>query len=285
MHQDNPGVKNLGHQRRARQTPFENRVAVGREFDSGERMDGDTEAIETLETNGFYLHPAATIAMATAVGLGAMMPVTMLGAHVFAAMGALLGGIRLVLGIFSGKVSFRLTETGLHREFRPFLSAFMGSKTHAQFFPCDSITSFKRDRDFSRSMKETEFLKISLRDAPFTILITDQVNAEGFTRFADAFVAQVENLNRKRTVPLLPPSVGTTPVKSPPLIRRKKSFYETVFAKLLTILFLFSSVALVLAVFSGEARWTYVIKLGIVILPGTAYLVWRVFIKKKDGPV
>jgi hypothetical protein len=154
----------------------------------------------------------------------------------------------------------------------------------ARFFPFAEIVSYKREKDLARSMREVEVLKITVRTAPFHVWINDKVDPVGFRKFADAFVDQVENVNRILEAGHLPGDVETSdvvetkPAQRP--IRRRKGFYDSVFAKVLTIAFVWANLALTAAFFMGEARPTQLIRFGIVIVSGTAYMVYRVFLKR-----
>lgn len=201
------------------------------------------------------------------------MTVIFAGGHVFLAMGALFTGIFGAFGILAGKMSFELNEHGLSRNFRPFLLRFFRLPELQQHFQFSDILSFQREKDLSRSLNEVEYLRIKLRKAPFTILITDQVNPSGFRAFADAFEAQVQGYN-KHSPPPLPTQKAVAP------ILRKKGFYSTVWAKILTGIFVWATLGLIAALCLGEASVSMILRLALVIIPGTGYMVYRVFLKK-----
>ena len=244
----------------------------------------DAETLAELKTNGFGFNPALSIGIGTVVGMQAMFVAILLKLHPFVAMAALLGGILAVFGVMGGRMEYRLTTRGLHRWFRPFLGNFLPIRGRARFFHFAEIVSYKREKDLARSMREVEVLKITVRTAPFHVWINDQVNPVGFRRFADAFVEQVESVNQNLAAGHTPGDPETTdvvetkPVQHP--IKRRKGFYSTVFAKVLTVVFVWATLALAAAFFLGEARATQLIRFGIVILPGTAYMVYRVFLKR-----
>lgn len=238
------------------------------------------EPVTKLQTNGFFVQPAVGIFIGTAAGMGLMMVVILAGGHPFLAMGALFAGILGAFGVLSGKMCFELNENGLSREFRPFLARFVRRKASQQHFDFADIVSFQREKDLSRSMKEVEYLRIKLRTAPFTILITDQANPDGFRMFADAFEGQVHRFNEIPT----PVPIDALPEPKPRvIIRRKKGFYGTVWAKILTFVFVWATLGLISAVILGEAKVTHILRMAIVIIPGTSYMVYRVFLKK-DHP-
>lgn len=205
--------------------------------------------------------------------MGLMMIIIFAGGHVLLAMGALLAGILGAFGILSGKMSFELNEHGLSRNFRPFLLRLLRLGELQQHFRYSDILSFQREKDLSRSMNEVEYLRIRLRIAPYTILITDQVNPSDFSIFADAFETQVQGYNEHR-----PPPLPTRNAIAP--IRKKKGFYSTVWAKILTGIFVWATLCLMSALFLGEGSVSMILRMALVIVPGTGYMVYRVFLKQ-----
>ncbi|MGJ8644536.1 MAG: hypothetical protein ACSHX9_14090 [Luteolibacter sp.] len=232
-----------------------------------------TKTIAKLQTNGFFIQPAVGILIGTSAGMGLMMFVILVGGHVFLAMGALFAGILGAFGILAGKMCFELNEHGFSRNFRPFLIRFLRQSELHQHFQFSDIVSYQREKDLSRSMNEVDYLRIRLRKAPFTILINDQVNPSGFRSFADTFEVQVQGYNEHR-----PPALPTQKAIVP--IRKKKGFYSTVWANILTGIFVWATLCLLSALFLGEASVSLILRLALVIVPGTGYMVYRVFLKK-----
>ena len=62
-------------------------------------------------------------------------------------------------------------------------------------------------------------------------------------------------------------------------IKEKKSFYKTTLAKIIAIVFVLITIGIALVGISVGMRTTNWIKFGIIILPGTFYMVSRVFVR------
>ncbi|MEC5127113.1 hypothetical protein VSU19_10155 [Verrucomicrobiales bacterium BCK34] len=242
------------------------------------KMEDEEEILAVLETNGFGSNPGLTIALATVAGMGAMFVLIMINLHPLFPMVGLLGGILATFGVFAGKMEYRLTSQGLSRYFRPFLRKFLSMKGQTQLFPFSEIESYQLEKDLSRSMTEVETLKIKTQKPPYHVWINDQINPGGFRAFADAFIAQVESVNRKNESSAAMNIASDAPKPAP--IQRKKGFYESIPAKLLTALFIVATLALAAAFFLDYAKPPHLIRFAIIIVPGTCYMTYRVFLRK-----
>lgn len=231
---------------------------------------------KVLKTRGFVSNPMGTISMAAFCGLLLMSVSVMVGAHVFVSMGALLAGILGIYGIKAGHMEYLLTSDSLERRFQPFLAQCMGLQGQRQVFAFEDIVSYKQEEDLSRSMRERSFLNITLRRRPYTIWITDEQNPAVFRDFAEAFIQHVEQFNSK--------AAATGPLaschKADHRIRRQPSFYRSLGAKILTLIFILLNLGLMVAFFTGIGSIDSLIRWAGIILPGTFYMVWRVFVQK-----
>ncbi|MBK8557713.1 MAG: hypothetical protein IPL65_19080 [Lewinellaceae bacterium] len=255
----------------------------------------------TLTTNGFSENPIATILIATVAGLTLMMASIMVGMPMLISMAALFGGIFLVYGYGSGHMEYQMTDSGIYRNFTPFGMRYGIGKEQEQFVPWSEIKSYRLEKDFSRQLKEVETLRIYCQKPPFTLWITDQKDKAAFRIFADTFVAYASGQPVPAS-PSLPMPQAFTPMVSAaadaPITRetrsphpiqqkgivRKPGFYKTIWAKLLTMFFAVFSLVMLLLLFSGSLSWTSAFRLLVFILPGTAYMVWRSFLKQENIP-
>lgn len=223
-------------------------------------------ALATLATRGFVGRPAPTIAAATAAGLFAMSISFAFEPPILVPMVALVAGILLVLGFRAGDMRYRLTADGLHRSFRPLAAGVFGLAGREQSFGFDAMRFYRRDRDWSRyRAEEIETLTIGLRRPPFRIAIHDMMGKAAFDAFADRF----EELAAGREAA----GAGA--------IERRPGFYQSIWAKLITVVFAIAAVGLTIAFFAGLLSPTGVFRLLIVIIPGVIYMGWRVLNARK----
>jgi len=265
--------------------------------------------ITSLSNRGFKTNPAATIIIATFAGMFLMFFGIMLGSPILVSMILLIGGIYFVYGLMAGYTHYDLPEKGLSKSFESFLSKYFKNHRDYSFYPFTSIKSFSITKDLSRSLKEVKTLKIHLDRAPNTLWITNQINPDQFELFSQAFVETVNRYNqgaeetaaqKAKTLNLeenvvLPREIAPLKVdaesfseKSIPVvnprrkIKRKGGFYKTFWAKLLTVIFLIMSIIFLVLWAGGYLGPTHVFRLLIIILPGTMYMFYRVFMKRDN---
>lgn len=227
--------------------------------EAADQADGQTIAV--LSTRGFVARPGRTIAAATFAGLLAMGISFAVSSSPIVGMLALFAGILAVFGLRTGDVDFRLTREGLHRTFVPF-AGIGGRGRREQVFAFTDMRSFRRDRDLSRyRQEEVERLVITLRRPPFRIVIHDMMGKEAFADFADRF----GELATAAGVP------------------RRPSFYASLWAKLLLAVFALAAGGLLVLQAVGTLSPTNTFRLMVVILPGVAYMGWRILARPRDG--
>ena len=239
----------------------------------------EKEILSTFETNGFFKDPISSIVMATMVGMFLMFTFMMV-AGVIGGMIGLLGGILLVYGFWAGRARYYLTEKGLGRRMEPFVAKWIKRGVKEQFIPFEHMVSYRADKDLNRGMQEVEFLKIKLKTSPHRIWINNQKNPDGFFEFRDRFIEVVRNRNEKtikKREEVKSQSVSGTPIVE------KKSWYTTLFAKIITWIFILSSLGLLLLYITGDlSRNTQLFRLFYIVIPGTIYMVIRVFRQKNQ---
>lgn len=75
--------------------------------------------------------------------------------------------------------------------------------------------------------------------------------------------------------------IGTEEVKTPePYLVQKPSFYKTRMAKLLTILFVFVAILLILINMNQGLSTRNLFRLEVIIVPGIVYMIYRVYVKE-----
>jgi hypothetical protein len=252
-------------------------------------METNSTPLAQFTTNSFVGNPIGVIVLGTAVGMGFMFVGILLGAPIYLSMALLFGGIGLVYGYMIGKVQYTLLPNGVEQRIRKFIPYYLNKKEETRFIKWEQINSFKNDTDFSRQVKEYEYIKLYLNVPPREIWITDQIDPIGFNVFKSAFLLRMQEFIPQPKVASLASVEANNPyflsrgVKSTSgkqiEIKEKKSFYKTTLAKIITIVFVLVAIGIALVGVSVGMRTTNWIKFGIIILPGTFYMVSRVFIR------
>lgn len=240
--------------------------------------------VSRLSTRGFFWHPGITVIGATIAGLALMNITFIFGLPIIFGMVGLFAGILLVLGFGGGDMEYVLTRSGIVRTFKPFAARYVRVSTRRQIIAFDDVRSYRRDRDLGRDKGEYAFLRLKLRKRPYRVTINDKSGGEAFNTFADAF----EALAGHRPVdPEAGDVTGRAARSRPPptpsrSIRREKGFYDTFFAKGLTIFFAGVAVALSVFQFTGELSGTNLFRLNVIIVPGVIYMAYRCFGPRRD---
>lgn len=242
-------------------------------------------------TNGFVGNPMSVIAMATLSGMMFMSVGIMVGLPPLLGMVLLFGGILLVYGYKVGKVQYTIKSDGIHMRIRRFIPYWLKKKEKEKVIRWDNIKSYRNDMDWSRRFKEYEFIKLYLNVSPRQIWITDQRDKTGFQKFRDAFLKELGHADTEPGVAEVKPkrkenevvqdeSMFKTSKPAPHShIKRRKSFYKTFFAQVLTIIFIATTVGIWIYGEQNGQKLTHFIRLRYVLVPGTVYMVFRVFVK------
>jgi hypothetical protein len=267
------------------------------------------EAIRaTFTTNSFTSNPYMVIALGVFLGTTLMFFGIIIGVPVILSMVLLFAGIGIPYGYGMGKVQYSLTQQGIEQNIRRFIPYAVKGKEEIRMITWDKISSFKTDTDKKRYGGDYEFIKLYLKISPGEIWITDQQDKAGFQIFRNAFLLMVGAVNAqkakaaKATLQPQPvsensPSINEGHYRSQsdvlhsinenPLIRQRKSFYETFFAKVLTLFFTLFTILLIWIFCYQGMHFTNWFKLMFIVLPGTVYMLYRVFFsspKNDDNP-
>lgn len=224
----------------------------------------------TVTTRVFRGNQTVGVVAATVGGLLPMSVAIAAGAHPFLSMACLIGGIVAVLGVVAGDATVRLDASGLHRSWLPLAARWLGLRPTEHQLPWTAITALRFDHERSRSGQRIEFVVVELDRPPHRILVTDRQDAAGFAEFAATLRAWQED-------PALRHAVSGESVPAP-LLRR--SFYKTLWGRSLTLLFLLAAGLLGLALVEGTLSAGNALRVGLVIVPGTAWMVWRSFLHR-----
>ena len=108
-----------------------------------------------------------------------------------------------------------------------------------------------------------------------------------FGKFADAFIAKVEEINEAR-LHAEPIKTAQTEVdkhilenEEASVIERKPSFYERPIAKVVSLIFVAATIGLMYVMFQGYGSESSWFRLIFVLGPGTAYMCYRSFYRPR----
>ncbi len=220
-----------------------------------------------------------------------------LGASVGVSMAALILPMILMAAIVTGPADYQLNATGLKRTISPYLLSALFGYRKREAYTWNQVAAYKHGSDMNRSREEYEFLELQFKPRG-KWMMTDQQNKEAFSIFRDAFLQAVEQWNTSGTlIDENSKPANASVVKQPeaasvtesltatpaPRIERKKTFYETGAAKVYYWLMalIVSGILAFMWVNGGEVGYTSAFRVSFVILPGMAYLFYRLYGKKK----
>ncbi|MFM1871581.1 MAG: hypothetical protein RL398_1003 [Planctomycetota bacterium] len=250
------------------------------------------EVLARVRCRTFRGSHVAGVLVPAAVGWSVLMVLLMLGVP------PLLAGVAFVAlvvwGILrgSGPTDYTLTATHVRREYR----SFFGGASLRQEVAITALRSWRRDRELSRGLDEYEYLALELPQGARWV-VTGRQEPAAFAAFADAFercldptaVSGLPSPQPPNQQPLgqQPPKLAPTGQHPPPPPlpvavgpRRRGSFYRSWAGRALAVLFAGCSVLLLLLLAGGYLNAGHVLRLLFVILPGTAYLCWRAFVRR-----
>ncbi len=171
-------------------------------------------------------------------------------------LGALYVGLRRLAG------TARYTLVGDRVE-RHYIS-FSGHAERRDVRRLPDLTSWKFDHTVSRGFQKYEYLELDAADGPRWV-VTSRQDAAGFSAFKEAFVAALAREQLQG---------GDVPVQ-------RLSYYRTWYGRAMTLCFAVLAAGLVIATGGGFVAATGIVKLGLLIIPGSVYLLWRSFGPKR----
>jgi hypothetical protein len=217
--------------------------------------------------------------------LNCALPVLFLGIYagipVFLNVLLLLGAMYLLIYLLSADAAFVVSADEITRNIRR--ASFLFTHASERRFLWNEIKAYKSGTDKGNYRGEFQFLEIRFRNGS-EWKITDMYGERkaDFSVFLQTFLAHVERYNlsqQKSGTPEPRHSLHTHITQGEALIERKKTLYETVWGKLITVL-LGIFIVLVLLFAGPHMSGPSVFKLNFVLIPGFAYMFYRTFLKK-----
>jgi hypothetical protein len=188
------------------------------------------------------------------VAMAVMWATIALGLPPAVAPVVLLAALYLGVQRLAGTATYTLEAAGVRRQW----IALAGGRVHEDYRRFEDLRRWKHDETMSRGFQRYEYLELDGLRGPRWV-ITGRQDAAGFAAFKDAFVARAATLER------------------PGGLARRRGFYASWYGKLTALALAGATAALVVAAGAGLVPLTGLIKLALLMIPGSAYLLWRSF--------
>jgi hypothetical protein len=258
----------------------------------------------SFQSNGFITGSTLKwVIIISQVSLFMMIPLFALGVPILIITGFLLAAMVLGFKMVTVKVVYIVDESGITKDIQPELLKDFWKKKTFQYFPWEEIKNFKAGKDAGRDYEEFYFLTINTTKGKKLELNTKKSDENSFHEFERVFRHYVEaaeagtlpDYKQPVSIKLAKDSLenqGDTPTSKEsqaeiniPSIKHniieKPNFYQTTFAKGLTILFIIFCVAAAgFMLATGLGHFTSIFRLAFILVPGTAYMIYRVYVKK-----
>lgn len=227
----------------------------------------------------------ALVLLLMTFGMSGMYAAILMGAPVWLSMVALMVPMLMLLAFTSGQAVYTISDEELQRSITPFAATYLPFiPTKRAAYQWAKIEHFKNGKEVNRSMQEYEFLEIHFVGGKVW-QITDQASPTEFTAFRNSFLQKVEELNSVASgspakADTKTPTASTTATTIPAQkIEQRKTFYETVWAKIIFWIFalLYSAIIGFLFLNPEYNKWQYQFRLGIIAIPGLAYMWYRIY--------
>ena len=219
------------------------------------------------------------VLLAVAIGMQVMFLLFAAGAPVWLVLPALLATLFAVMAPFLRHVNLSLEADGIQVDMRPIYRLGNWPSTKSFRLHWDEIGHYEIGSDMNRALTEKRFLLVQARKGNKRIRITENENdREAFTRFSEALEARIGSWNGMHGANAEDQSEPGSTFRP---IRKKRGFYTSFFGKALSLFFLLLTAATgTLMVTEGLGSGGSWFRLLFILVPGTAYMVYRSFIKK-----
>lgn len=192
----------------------------------------------------------------------------------------LVGAMFLIFSFISNNATFTLSQSGLTKTLDDKNFLFKNKPQVSHLW--NDVKSYKQGTDKGKYRGEIDYLEIKFLNGDVW-KVTDMYGErkEGFNAYQTYFLESINKINGNISTNILPKNVQTninTTTLNDSFIKREKTFYETIFAKIFTVL-LGIFIAGIFS-YSQSLSTTSWFKFIVVLIPGFAYLVYRTFIKK-----
>ncbi|MCB9245484.1 MAG: hypothetical protein H6606_03560 [Flavobacteriales bacterium] len=236
---------------------------------TGSDSNNENQPLSTFACGGF-IHGSvwSNVMLVTMISLPVMFLLISIGMHSLLVILAFVFSIFALLKWRSGHMTYSLYDWGFEQYVVP---SWAKKQPILRKFKWENVLSYQVGADMSRGLREYNYLKIKLNQAPHKIQLSDaQADLDQFLAFKDQFEELVNHYNSNVST--------STPVGQ---VKRRKDFYQTFWAKLITAFFIALCVGLIwFAINADSIRTTNLYRIVAVIIPGTMYMAYRVFFRK-----
>jgi len=246
-----------------------------------------TESEPLNSTAGIRLYGRSTasgrlmpaVLLAVAVGMQVMFLLFAAGAPIWLVLPALLATMFAVMAPFLRHVNLSLETDGVQVDMRPMFRLGNWPATKSFRLLWDEIGHYEIGSDMNRALAEKRFLIIQARKGNKRIRVTENENdRDAFTRFSEALETRIGNWNTMHGANADGQAEQGSTFRP---IRKKPGFYTGFFGKALSLFFLFLTAAVgTLMITEGLGSGGSWFRLLFILVPGTAYMFYRSFIKK-----
>jgi hypothetical protein len=243
-------------------------------------------------------NPVAIIIGISQLAFMVMIGALVIGIHWLPTLVLFLGIIVFFVVILSVRVKYEVNGMVITKEAAPLIRniPFMDVPP-VEVKNINEIKFYQEGRDLNRSYETYEYLIVGFNDGVKWKIVSKKETIEEFNPLKVYIIGKIEEINRgtsahpvQTEAPQIPSPVFRPPVLErskpapPPLIKRKKGFYESVWGKIVSVFFLIFTALLIIFYFffPGYLKVTHLYRLAFILVPGTFYLVYRTFFSRGD---
>jgi hypothetical protein len=223
-----------------------------------------------FSSRSFIGSPYRVLSRSVGVALLPLTVLVLLGVPTVVAAGALFLTLMFMVGTQAGDVTYTITDAGLHIAQKPLLSVRDGPPTE-QTIPWEAVRSVQHKEDLNRSFHEERQVRLRVSGAPHRIWISDRNESPAFDAFCTALDNKVAQINAERAL------------RETGAIAVKPDFYDRPVAWVVFGVFVVMTVGLLAATAAGMLRTTNLLRVGLIILPGVAYMGYRLLRAKASA--
>lgn len=240
------------------------------------------ETIAKIEFKDTYYGTAVTLLFVTTISMAVMFALFAIYCPVWLTVIIFLAVMYGLINISTAFHTVTISNVELNRTIIPTNSK-MPFKPKSERHEWNQVKWYKEGKDKGRYSNEFEFLKIGFNNGiVWTITDSKGANKEDFSLFKKAFIQQINLINNQTTdKTILNPNTSIN-ITNKTAIKRKASFYESIWAKIYVILLCLIIAAYVtFLIFNPKyIKDSIVFKLFVVIIPGFIYMFYRTFKEK-----
>lgn len=242
-----------------------------------------TQPLAVFNGKGFRYPFWFSILVITQMGLSAMFVAMMAGAPVFLSMLAMVAAFIIGIGWLAGNVTYTLYHQGIYVEITPFQWLTLARGTQVRHYNWSEIKSYRTGTDMNRALATYHYLYIRVSKMPYQLRLSDDKNDKAsFHHFLEKFEQQIA-MDGNAILPKQGHSRTTQKsiFSNPTSVKRKPSFYERPIAHLVFWILAIGSGGLAWVMLSqGMLKDTYLMRFGLIIVPGLCYMAYRLYAKK-----